>query len=144
MRPRGDRAQVANHRLRLIRSGGLCLHLERRFLRHTKVRAPRKMGAEWRFANGRSEADMAALVCPHCGASMPFERSWAQTAVATLIAAPAVPDMATQVRCPSCGKVSAAGTLRHATADRFRWPARALLVLVAVVLFWAVVELVGL
>ena len=34
---------------------------------------------------------MASLKCPHCGASLPSQRTWAQTAVSNLIAAPAVP-----------------------------------------------------
>ncbi len=59
---------------------------------------------------------MASLKCPHCGASLPSQRTWAQTAVSTLIAAPAVPDMATQVRCDKCGRLSAAGDLRHTAA----------------------------
>jgi len=79
---------------------------------------------------------MASLSCPHCGATLPSERSWAQAAVSTLIAAPAVPDMATQVRCSSCGRVSAASDLRHDVADRFN-PSRAVLwVLAAVFLAW--------
>jgi hypothetical protein len=61
---------------------------------------------------------------------MPNRRTWAEVAVSTLIAAPAVPDMATQVRCDSCGRVSAASDLRHLVADRFR-PTRLLLWLVA-------------
>jgi hypothetical protein len=74
---------------------------------------------------------------------MPGERSWAQTIVATLVAAPAVPDMATQLRCPACGRVSAASDLRHVTADRFRVPMRVLLVLGVLALLWAVAALVG-
>ncbi|MBX3622228.1 MAG: hypothetical protein KF891_19855 [Rhizobacter sp.] len=68
---------------------------------------------------------MASLICPHCGATLPSQRTWAQTAVSTLIAAPAVPDMATQVRCDTCGRVSAASDLRHVAADRFK-PSRLL------------------
>ena len=55
---------------------------------------------------------MAHLSCPHCGSRIVSERTWAQTAVSTLIAAPAVPDMATQVRCPRCGQISAASDMR--------------------------------
>jgi hypothetical protein len=62
---------------------------------------------------------MANLRCPHCGAEMSSERTWDQVAVSTLIAAPAVPDMATQVRCSSCGRVSAASELRVIIGDRF-------------------------
>ena len=60
---------------------------------------------------------MASLKCPHCGASLPSQRTWAQTAVSTLMGAPAVPDMATQVRCDKCGRLSAASDLRHTAAD---------------------------
>lgn len=62
---------------------------------------------------------MAALRCPHCGGAIPTERTWAQVAVSTLTAAPAVPDMATQVRCEHCGRLSAASDLRVVVADRF-------------------------
>lgn len=87
---------------------------------------------------------MATLLCPKCGASLPDERSWGQSAAATLIAAPAVSDMATQVRCPKCGNVSAASDLRIATADRFRIPGWVLLIIGAAVLVWAVSSLVQL
>lgn len=62
---------------------------------------------------------MAHLTCPHCEAELPEARTWDQVAVSTLIAAPAVADMATQVRCPRCGRVSAASDLRVVVADRF-------------------------
>ena len=67
---------------------------------------------------------------------MPKRRSWAEVAVSTLVQAPAVPDMATQVRCDACGRVSAASDLRYSTADRLR-PTRLLLWLFAAsVLLW--------
>lgn len=72
---------------------------------------------------------MASLHCPHCGASIPTHRSWAEVAISTLVPAPAVPDMATQVRCNACGRVSAASDLRYSVADRFR-PKRLVLWLV--------------
>jgi len=83
---------------------------------------------------------MASLKCPHCGASLPSQRTWAQTAVSTLIAAPAVPDMATQVRCDKCGRLSAASDLRHSAAEDFK-ASRLLLWLIAIafvvcVLIW--------
>lgn len=80
---------------------------------------------------------MASLHCPHCGASMHNQRSWAEVAVSTLVPAPAVPDMATQVRCNACGRVSAASDLRHSVADRFRPKRLVLWLLVAGVLLWA-------
>jgi ribosomal protein S26 len=62
---------------------------------------------------------MASLRCPHCDAPMPDQRTWAEAALSTLVAAPAVSDMATQRRCDNCGRVSAASDLRHTVADRF-------------------------
>ena len=81
---------------------------------------------------------MASLRCPHCGATLPGARTWSQAAISTLIPAPAVPDMATQVRCDACGRVSAASELRHAAVHRYprlRW---------AVVVVAAVALLAGL
>jgi hypothetical protein len=83
---------------------------------------------------------MASLKCPYCGASLPGHRTWAQAAVSTLIAAPAVPDMATQVRCDNCGRLSAASDVRHSAADRFK-PSRILLWLAAAaVLVWVLMQ----
>lgn len=67
---------------------------------------------------------MTTLECPHCGHAIEVERTWAQVAVATLAAGPAMPDMATQVRCGHCGRVSAASDLRSRGAgatSRARW-----------------------
>lgn len=64
------------------------------------------------------EERMAALHCPHCGASIPAERTWAQAAVSTLMPSPAIPDMATQVRCPRCRRLSAGSDLRSEAAGR--------------------------
>ena len=79
---------------------------------------------------------MASLSCPHCGAKLPSERTWAQAVVSTLITAPAVPDMATQVRCNACGRVSAASELRHTVADRFNEPRIAAWVAAAAFAAW--------
>ena len=86
---------------------------------------------------------MASLKCPHCGASMPNQRSWAEAALPTLVAAPAVPDMATQRRCDNCGRVSAASDLRYIVADRFKTSRRLLWVVVAAAVVWVVLLLVG-
>lgn len=56
---------------------------------------------------------MARLRCPRCDATFSGGGGWAATAVAMLVPAPAVPDMATQVRCPNCGHVFAQGEVRH-------------------------------
>lgn len=82
---------------------------------------------------------MAALHCPHCGASMPGGRSWSQAALSTLMQAPAVPDMSTQVRCTACGRISAAGDLRHTVAERYRTEWVVVAVVVAVLIAWLAV-----
>ena len=50
---------------------------------------------------------MANQECPKCGAHFSSGDDLAKAAVSTLIPAPAVRDMATQVRCPKCGYVFA-------------------------------------
>lgn len=87
------------------------------------------------------EEVMATLKCPHCGGSIESGRTWAQAAVSTLMAAPAIPDMATEVRCSKCGRVSAASNLRTETADQLAKPHLGLWIVGVVVLVWAVVEL---
>ena len=84
---------------------------------------------------------MATLKCPHCGASMPTQRTWAEIALSTVIAAPAVPDMATQSRCGTCGRVSAASELRYSGADRFEGAHILLWAVVVVLLSWALITL---
>jgi hypothetical protein len=82
---------------------------------------------------------MASLKCPHCGASLPSQRTWAQVAVSTLIVAPAVPDMATQVRCDKCGRLSAASDLRHTAAGGFKASRLLLWLAAAVFLVWVLI-----
>jgi hypothetical protein len=73
-----------------------------------------------RASHSEQEVGMASsLHCPHCGATLPDRRSWSEVAISTLVPSPAVPDMATQVRCSRCGRVSAASDLRYTVADRF-------------------------
>lgn len=63
-----------------------------------------------------TEAHVSTLQCPRCDFKFPDGGSgdnWAKVAVSTLIAAPAVPDMATQVRCPNCHHLFAEGEVRH-------------------------------
>jgi endogenous inhibitor of DNA gyrase (YacG/DUF329 family) len=46
--------------------------------------------------------------CPKCGAHFPVAGAgdaWAKSALSILVPAPAVQDLATQVRCPQCGYV---------------------------------------
>ena len=87
------------------------------------------------------EKVMATLKCPHCGSPIPSERTWAQAAVSSLMPAPAIPDMATQVRCAKCGHVSAACDMRTDTADKLTKAHLGLWIAAVVFAVWAVVEL---
>jgi NMD protein affecting ribosome stability and mRNA decay len=79
--------------------------------------------------------------CPKCGTQVPTSEGWAKAAVSLLIPAPAVPDMATQLRCPHCRYVFADGEVRHVAS----LPSKVLrgLVILAclVVAAWAVYQL---
>lgn len=48
---------------------------------------------------------MAKLQCPACGALVLSHEGWAKAALASLVPAPSVPGMATQLRCPQCQTV---------------------------------------
>lgn len=48
---------------------------------------------------------MTQLQCPRCGASASSPEGWATSALSTLMPAPSVPGMATQLRCPQCQTV---------------------------------------
>jgi transcriptional regulator NrdR family protein len=50
---------------------------------------------------------MAEQTCPKCGTRFSTGEGWAKAAMSVLSQAPAVPDMATQVRCPHCQHVFA-------------------------------------
>ena len=66
---------------------------------------------------------MAKMRCPKCGSEVPSKDGWAKAALSTTIAAPAIPDMATQVRCPSCQAVFAQSDVIYAGTSgthRFR------------------------
>lgn len=56
---------------------------------------------------------MPHLRCPRCDATFTADGGWAATALSMLVPAPAVPDMATQVRCPHCGHVFGEGEVRY-------------------------------
>ena len=45
---------------------------------------------------------MGKLQCPSCGVHVATSDGWAKAALVSLVSAPAVPGMATQVRCPNC------------------------------------------
>lgn len=51
--------------------------------------------------------------CPKCGSNFPANRAWVSRTVLGLMIAPALQDLDTRVKCPSCGAVF------QATAFRF-------------------------
>ena len=68
---------------------------------------------------------METRTCPRCGSEVPTSSGWAKSAVSLLMQAPAVPDMATQLRCPMCHYLFTDADVRHESASSWR------------VLFWA-------
>jgi len=50
--------------------------------------------------------------CPSCGAAFPADRAWANRSAKALFLAPALQDLDTRVRCPSCGVVFQARAFR--------------------------------
>jgi uncharacterized C2H2 Zn-finger protein len=67
---------------------------------------------------------MSTLTCRRCETVFPEHDGSAKVAESTLIAAPAVPDMATQVRCPKCGYVFPESETRYLRAAGRPWGAR--------------------
>jgi uncharacterized C2H2 Zn-finger protein len=50
--------------------------------------------------------------CPKCNAVFPANRAWAKRTVTMLVVAPALQDLDTRVRCPTCGYVFQATSYR--------------------------------
>lgn len=63
---------------------------------------------------------MATLRCPKCDSTFSAGDGWAKTAVTMLMPAPAVPDMASVVRCPKCRHVFADAGIRYLGTARPR------------------------
>lgn len=59
---------------------------------------------------------MSMRTCPNCGCEVPVDDAWAGSVLSLLMPAPAIPDMATQVRCLNCGQLFAQGDLRYQDA----------------------------
>jgi uncharacterized C2H2 Zn-finger protein len=76
--------------------------------------------------------------CPKCGAHFPADDSWAKSALSILVAAPAVRDLATQVRCPKCGHVFCEREARHLRPSSPVGLMILLILLGVSVLIWAV------
>ena len=84
---------------------------------------------------------MAEQTCPKCGTKFPTSEGWAKATVSLLIPAPAVPDMATQVRCPHCQHLFADGEVRHLSSSDSKFPRVFAIIAVVVVLGWAAYQL---
>lgn len=79
---------------------------------------------------------MARLKCPECGTLIESPDGWARAAVSTLAIAPAVAEMATQVRCRKCQTLFSQTGGGKPGEMRMLWPAAALLaVLLAIAVF---------
>jgi hypothetical protein len=72
---------------------------------------------------------MPTRACPKCGSAVPMsDEGWAKSAISLLVPAPAIPDMATQVRCQNCGHLFAEGDVLYQDAGLVRaWRGVALL-----------------
>jgi uncharacterized C2H2 Zn-finger protein len=84
------------------------------------------------------EAIMGDEECPKCGAHFPAADAWAKSALSILVVAPAVQDLATQVRCPQCGHVFPEREVRHLRSSRPIGLMILLALLGASVLIWAI------
>ena len=84
---------------------------------------------------------MTKQTCPRCGTEFSSSTGWANAAVSTLIQAPAVPDMATQVRCPACQHLFANTELRPDSVASSRPGYTAGVVVALVVVGWALYQL---
>jgi len=72
--------------------------------------------------------------CPKCGSSFPANRAWAKRSVSMLLLAPALQDLNTKVRCPSCGHIFEAEEFRFLgvlSSRAFKYVVAALLLVLA-------------
>ena len=84
---------------------------------------------------------MAEQTCPKCGTQFRTSDGWAKSAVSLLIPAPAVPDMATQVRCPHCQHLLPDGEVRHLSSSPSKVYRTLVVIAVAILVLWVVYQL---
>ena len=70
---------------------------------------------------------MTKLQCPACSAMIESPEGWQKSAVSTLVHAPVVPGMATQLRCDKCDTVFNHREGMASPGLKALWPAAALL-----------------
>jgi uncharacterized C2H2 Zn-finger protein len=83
---------------------------------------------------------MARQTCPKCGVQFQAGDAWAKLVVSLVNPAPAVRDMATQLRCPRCHFLFADSDLRYLAP----WSKRARVLLMVgclIILVWAIYQL---
>lgn len=80
---------------------------------------------------------MAVQECPKCGARFTDPDGWAKVMLSTLMIAPAVPDLATQVRCPRCHYLFAESEVRYSRSRGYSLVLWILLALGLSILAWA-------
>ena len=83
---------------------------------------------------------MAKMRCPKCGSDVSSEDGWAKAALSTMIPAPAISDMASQVRCPSCQVVFAQTDVLYTGASAPRYLRPLAWVSVFAVLAWVLYQ----
>lgn len=71
---------------------------------------------------------VSTVQCPRCGAMFEDHDAWAGAALTSLMVAPAIDDMATQVRCPTCRHLLVESQVRYMRSTGSR---------VATILIWA-------
>lgn len=72
---------------------------------------------------------MSTIHCPHCGATVSRSERWAWSAVSTLSQAPAVPGMASLVRCGQCQQLFAEPAALQRVGWAGLWPVAGLVAL---------------
>lgn len=83
---------------------------------------------------------MEKQICPKCGAQFQTDDAWAKVVVSLVNPAPAVRDMATQLRCPHCAFRFADSDISYLAP--WSWKARvSLIVGCLIVLGWAIYQL---
>jgi uncharacterized C2H2 Zn-finger protein len=88
------------------------------------------------------EVHMTNQECPRCKATFSTNENWTKGTIATLMAAPAVPDMATQMRCPKCGYVFGESEVRYLRATAKTRTIAAILIVVVGLFLLAIYQLV--
>jgi hypothetical protein len=86
-----------------------------------------------------SEVHVPTLQCPECDFKFSEDgvgAGWTEVVVSSLLAAPAVPDMATQARCPKCHHLLTEGDVRYFRSTLIGYVCAWLVVMGIVLIAW--------